>query len=1081
MLQWLGAFSVGSAYGLVSGCSDSSSGSGKSGDAGDAGTSEGGPLAEAGQGRDAGDAASVSGGALAQLRALLRTSPDHLLARAADVVSTKDPGKIAEFVRDHITVLPGIGRSDDPELATYTRWGAMPTLRAGAGSLRDRVDLMVMLLAAAGISSTVRAIETPASLTAADLYAIRDNAFSLDLGRLEAVTNMSTTAAPTNPPDASVESNASFEATLSGILNAAKASITGLPKSDLPVPTRLPVVVASSPSPSSGNVQVLVAVADQAVTTVDASTLVSATDANVPNIGITVSALMNPPAGAGSPAYVDLVSGTWPVDQVAGHQAQIVFMPRDGAAAALAGPLPTQHVRIPMIRIQPRPGVELDPYANELLPPSMRSAGAGLLDGGIRSMKNDLGAIGAPFTIDGELVSVSTAGAMDPNAPLVSLDDKARTAAVTSVAKIDATINATTFPTIELDLSISDGKGDSVDGLLASDLVVTEDGAPMPITLVRNRVAAHPPRVLIAYDGSGSITQSFGTVAARQAFDQNLATTLANVAKQPFEVQVISLAGNVDPKGWAAPAVNALTTAMDNAFSLSDVWATFVGSPVDSGPAVIIMVSDFDDPDPTYVDAAKARLARAGIPVIAVTVGTIDENAVSQIVAASSGVEISSGSSSLSSTVTSIVEKAVSQRATVGYTLRYDAPESGKSTRSVKVALATKTSISTTGSYQVPAQSARIAPPSVVAVYVTISFADVSERRRLGGAFVTDHGVSPDDLQSQAIIDDARAVLDGTTSIAIEPASPLLSQVLDDVVLAHQSLGPLQEVWSTSDITTFTNAAAKTYRYPGVFAGLLPAPPAEDGAPVIVPHGLRVAILTERPIAGKIVRQIDMPPRLNAMRALTGGSTDLEAVVRSSLLVSLNEARVFDESAYEQLAHRPLAVVMPGAALPANVQDAYAKSPADAANLTHLVTSYDDLIRLVPTDGGSVAFWVVDPASGSVAAIDATGRGGGSSGLETLLAALNFCAFCLGLPCSLDIMKYPYWCTGVTVAAIGITAAATFTGPITAGWRYGVIGTVFGASFKLKPSPTPFAPPTRGNVYRTCYLILLFLLSVTLK
>lgn len=1069
MLQWLGALGAGSAYGLVNGCSDSSGGTPTPNDAGP----DGGPSMEAGA-MDAGigaDAGSASVSALSKLRALLRTSPDHLLARAAEVIATKDPSKIAEFVRDHVTVLPGIGRADDPDLATYSRWGALPTLRAGAGSLRDRVDLMVLLLAAAGISSTVRAIKTPNGLTAADLYATRRNDFSVNLGELEHVTGLSTKDAPANAPDASVESEASFEATVSAILKAAKASVTALPKNDLPVPAQLPVVVPGSSTPTSGSVLVLVAVADQAVATVDASTLGRATDANIPNIGVTVSALMNPPAGAGSPTFVDLVKGTWPVDQVAGHQVQIAFMPQGGAAAVLSAPLSSLHVRIPMIRVQPRPGPDLDPHANELLPPSMRSTGA--LDAGVRSTENDLGASGAPFTIDGELLTVSSASAADPEARLVSLSDKAHTAALASVAKIDVSVNATTFPTIELDLSITDAQGDSVDGLVAADLAVTEDGAPMPITLAANRLPAHPPRVLIAYDGSGSITQSWGSVAARQAFDQSLATTLANIAKQhPFEVQVIGLAGNVDAKGWAAPTVNALATALDAAASGSDVWATFVGSAVDSGPAVIIMVSDFTDIDPTYIEAAKQRLARSGIPVVAVTVGTADENAISQIVGASGGVEISSGSSSLDSTVTTAVEKAVGARASVGYKLRYDAPSSGKSTRSVKVALA-KTSA--TATYDVPARSARIAPPSVVSVYVTISFADVSERRHLGGALVTDHGNSLDDLQSQAIVDDARSVLDGVTTIAVEPASPLLSQVLDDVVLAHQSLDPLRTVSLMSDMAALSKAGAGVYRYPGVFAGLLPAPPAEDGAPVIVPHGLRVGILCERPIGDKIVREVDMPPRLNAMRALTGGASDLEAVLRSSVALSLDEARVFDDSAYQELAQRPLAVAEPGAGLPMAVQDAYAKNPADAAQLAHLVSDYADWIRLVPTDGGPVAFWVVDPASGSVAAIDATGRGGGRSDLSTIMNALAFSIFCLGLPCSLEQVKYPYWCAGVTVADIGLTVAALFTGPVTAGTVYGWLGTFLGASFKLRPPPP--GPITRRNVYLTCYLILLFLVS----
>ena len=1082
ILQWLGALGVGSAYGLVGGCSDDSSAgglgkrdAGDAGDASDAGAEAASTAVDGAAATEAGDAARGATGALDALRALLRKSPDHLLARAADAVATKDPTKIAEFVRDHVTVLPGFGRDDDPDLATYSRWGAMPTLRAGAGSLRDRADLMVLLLAAAGLSSTVKAMKTPSGLTASDLYAVRANAFSLDMNELEGVTKMSASAVMASAPDASLESDASFDATVSSILNAAKASITALPKNDLPVPTRVPVVIPGSPGAISGSVLALVAVADQAVAMVDSTMLVSATDANVPNIEITVSAFMNPPAGAGSAAYIDLVTGSWPIDQVAGHQAQIVFMPQDGASSVLAGPLSSEHVRVPMIRIQPRPGVELDPHANDLLPLSMQSVTTALLDGGVPSMKTDLGAIGAPFTIDGELVTASSSSAALPDAPLVGLDAKAHAAALKSVAKIDASVVATTFPTIEVDLSITDSAGNSVDGLVAPDLVVTEDGAPVSVTMVANRTPAHPPRVLIAYDASGSITNFWPSAAARQAFEQSLATALTGVATQhPFEIQVIGLAGTVDPKAWVAPTVNGLTTAMESASSLSDVWATFVGSAVDADPAVILMVSDFDDPDPTYIDAGKKRLGGSGIPVVALTVGMVDENAVSQIVAVSSGVEIPAASSTLSSAVTSFVDKAVAARASVSYKLRYDAPLTGKATRTVKVALATDTSISATTSYDVPAASARIAPPSVAAVYVTINFVGVIERRRLGGAFITDRGNPLDDVQSQTFIDDARSVLDGTTMIAIEPASPLLSQVLDDIVLAHQSLGPLHDVWSTSDIGVFTQAAARTYRFPGVFAGLLPGLPPESGAPIVVPRGVRVAILCERPIGGKIVRQIDMPARLNSMRALSGGATDLEAVVRASLALSLNEARAFDDSAYADLAHRPLEVVLPDAALPMDVQNAYAKSPSDAANMARLVGDYADLIRLVPTDGGSVAFWVVDPTSGSVAAIDATGRGGGSTDLSAIVTALNVVIFCAGLPCSLGIVLYPLYCIGVTVLSVIITVAALFTSSPNEATPFGVFGTVFGASLKLKPPP----PRLGGNVFLTLFLILLFLISL---
>jgi hypothetical protein len=191
--------------------------------------------------------------------------------------------------------------------------------------------------------------------------------------------------------------------------------------------------------------------------------------------------------------------------------------------------------------------------------------------------------------------------------------------------------------------------------------------------------------------------------------------------------------------------------------------------------------------------------------------------------------------------------------------------------------------------------------------------------------------------------------------------------------------------------------------------------------------------------------------------------------------LSLNEARAFDDSAYATLANRPLALVAPGAGLPMAIKDAYAKDPVALANFGHQIDDHAELIRLVPTDGGDVAFWVVDPTSGSVAAIDATGRGGGSSNLETLITALNVVTFCLGLPCSLGIVVYPLYCIGVTILSVVITVAALFTGPVNEATPFGVFGTVFGATTKLRPPPPKI---TGGNVFLTLLLILLFLISL---
>ena len=70
----------------------------------------------------------------------LRTSPDHRAARADALVTADDTEGLFAFVRDEIALVPG--REGYVLAATEGRWGAAATLRGGAGTARERVDLL---------------------------------------------------------------------------------------------------------------------------------------------------------------------------------------------------------------------------------------------------------------------------------------------------------------------------------------------------------------------------------------------------------------------------------------------------------------------------------------------------------------------------------------------------------------------------------------------------------------------------------------------------------------------------------------------------------------------------------------------------------------------------------------------------------------------------------------------------------------------------------------------------------------------------------------------------------------------------
>jgi hypothetical protein len=71
----------------------------------------------------------------------VRASPDHLPARAANLVAAGDPASLYEFVRDEIVTYPP--RVDSLTASDTTiRWGTRATLRGGAGTPREKADLL---------------------------------------------------------------------------------------------------------------------------------------------------------------------------------------------------------------------------------------------------------------------------------------------------------------------------------------------------------------------------------------------------------------------------------------------------------------------------------------------------------------------------------------------------------------------------------------------------------------------------------------------------------------------------------------------------------------------------------------------------------------------------------------------------------------------------------------------------------------------------------------------------------------------------------------------------------------------------
>lgn len=178
-------------------------------------------------------------------------------------------------------------------------------------------------------------------------------------------------------------------------------------------------------------------------------------------------------------------------------------------------------------------------------------------------------------------------------------------------------------------------------------------------------------------------------------------------------------------------------------------------------------------------------------------------------------------------------------------------------------------------------------PASVTGLYLTISVGGVTEHRHLGGIQFSQGGSISQDPFDPLLIAEARNALNGLVTVTVEPASPTLGAVLEDVVTSFQSMESfMMTKWDDGDIKAIKTATAKIYRYPAELAQLLIPPPPSYSDHNVIPKGLRILVSTEQPENTNLVSRIDIPPRLNQLQVFGEDTKAMSSVVRSSLWLS---------------------------------------------------------------------------------------------------------------------------------------------------------------------------------------------------
>ncbi len=943
--------------------------------------------------------------ALRLLLQAVRSSPDHLALRAEDLVAAKDPTSIVEFVRDRIAAIPTFGSSDDAQ--TGRRWGPAATLRGGSGTLRERADILADLLTRAGFKATVASATRPPALGADVIYGARTADFSPDESRVqlaESVLRKAGVPAPASLPafGPMPDAASAISAALPGSAQVARV------RDDL-VPARIPVVSFVD----GGKTRYAFALGDLGVSDSAPPGLRAAGAADdLRSVSITVSAVASPALGSQTAMgrSVELVSGRWPADQVAGRQVLLLFPPVEGAKVLLESSFAALPVRVPMLHVQ-----------------SDRPAS---------SASQNLSVTGPSITVHGDVLAPATGGAPDgslsgPYGVIAPLADADRRRLSASARSIRATANAASFLEVQLDVTIADANGSPVNGLDSQAFAVTEDGKTVGgFALYSNSSTQQRPRVLVVYDAA--FVDMWPSAAAKSSFESSITQALvAQAGKTPFDVQVIGLGAGPDPHGWAAPKAAQVAAALAAASeSADDPWRTVGGSALDQGLAAIVLVSDMDplDADPVRTPTFQRRLAASRVPVLVAPVGRVNETITTAILAASGGVRMDPTDPATPSKIASWIAPLVSSWTGGAYRIRYTAQADGPAQRTVTIALAEGSVGPAQATYQVPDKP--VPPPSFAGLYVTVQVGPMTAFRRIAGVEMTPGGRILGSVDDPVAIAETRAALNGITTIAIEAGTPTQAAMLDDVISSQLSVEPIRRLGPATPDQILEAASGGVRRTPLTLAELFLPQPVSPGAV----HGFRVAILQERmPAKGSLETHADFAIGVNEVIPLgSDRGSAFKSALATSLAASLAEGEAFLDSAFGRLSGKALRGLTSG---DYSALNEFLKSvPADKADAWRAVTTvYGDYNLAVPAGGSADALWVVDPNTAVAKAVLLDGTGGGIAALPahcnpTGEDALALLIATLSLICLYAPQGLSYYCVGVNAVASLMCVIQLFDG-----------------------------------------------------
>lgn len=892
--------------------------------------------------REAGQGA-VKGGARdpydvwRQVQAALRTSPDHAFARAGALVAAGDVGALHRFVRDEIRLVSS--SATRLRLGDEVRWGARAALRAGAGTAREKAEILADLIRQTGREA--RVVEGGDIGHEAD-RGVFFREYSPIFEPQVKKSQVDQWREALGQPDIKINLAASerqaqnLERDLRTLIPQEEQNRIAPPNYSDRIEGAAPTVLFVEPGQGrflADPVQPDAELAPAGTRTPrDARPMRGMQPVTV---SLTATVLDE------TVAPFEIARAEWTADEVAGRQVRIGFKPFGDTLSVLNSRIGDLRAFTPFLSIQALDGEALDPERALVM--------------------------GQSFTLEGDRILQDETGVVEVNGR--ALDASPPSGRAAEVASIEVEADASRYPDMRLLFRPKAAGGGIVGGLVASDFRLTDEGEAVS-GLLHDRERA--PHILFLADASASMPKTFIGEGAWELGE----------AMKALINRVEAMARAVHPK--AVVTVQSTDSRM---------WKNLL-SHVGSSANLIVYATDGDleGAPPT---AAQIEALGAGPRAIVMDVHAKlesrrerngERNIFDAMAEATRGVALN-----VSVEDTNEVEGAIrrfldEETQQLPYVLTYRGPVAASGVRKASVAIE---KVEGEASYEI---GAALAPArKISALHLTVRVGDRQIQRRLAGQ--DERGVMAQDRQNEL----HGAVL-GDHLIAFEGPPPSLSTVLDDLITARLSTELLDKTArdksrSLDDIIAVLDKGVMAL--PKEQAALLMrSAPLSGRGFAFAEQGMRVVLHSRYPIVNtdQLVSRVDILPLSRVHVIAPDREVQLSRSLNASLMLALGEAALFPINTGAALNGKRLTLLsneLPRQQTPALGSEEQAEWSVFMRRLRDMFPSGQ--VALTADDASTRACWVVDNSTGELFAVLPDGSGGGqmSTGMQRQLAELD--------------------------------------------------------------------------------------------